>query len=130
MYKRQAIKSLLNAPSKDIILTSGFTQSNDEVYVEIGEGKLKNLSKKKEELKSIDAELVGIWKISMDLLNKLKEHHSSAVDAKKKDYEIAIAALSDDYPVEVLKLDDLAWCEIDNQEHLERAKKDILPRLD
>ncbi|MFK7951624.1 MAG: phosphocholine cytidylyltransferase family protein [Ekhidna sp.] len=130
LYHSDAIKSLLNSSNDDVILTSGFTQSNDEVYVEIEGGKLKSLSKKKEELASIDAELVGIWKISMSLLNKLKEHHASAADGKKKDYEIAIAALSEVYPVDVLKLDDLAWCEIDNQEHLERAKKKILPRLD
>lgn len=130
LYHSDAIKGLLNSENKDVILTSGFTQSNDEVYVEVEEGRLKNLSKKKEELKSVDAELVGIWKISLDLLNKLKAFHSSVEDARNKDYEIAIAELSVNHRVDVLKLDNLAWCEIDNQEHLERAKEKILPRLD
>ncbi len=130
LYHSDAIKGLLNSENKDVILTSGFTQSNDEVYVEVEEGRLKNLSKKKEELKSVDAELVGIWKISLDLLNKLKAFHSSVEDARNKDYEIAIAELSVNHRVDVLKLVNLAWCEIDNQEHLERAKEKILPRLD
>lgn len=130
LYHSNAIKGLLMSANEDVILTSGFTQSNDEVYVEIIDGKLKNLSKKKEELGSIDAELVGIWKISMNLLDKLKVHHLESEDGTKKDYEVAIAHLSKEYPVNVLKIDDLAWCEIDNQEHLERAKKTILPRLD
>lgn len=130
LYHSDAIKGLLHNDSTDVILCSGFTQSNDEVYVEVKDGKLSNLSKKKEELESVDAELVGIWKISTDLLDKLKEHHQEAPDGTKKDYEIAIAHLSADHPVSVLKLDDLVWCEIDNQEHLERAKKKILPRLD
>lgn len=130
LYHSDAIKGLINSDQKDIILTSGFTNSNDEVYVEVKDQKLINLSKKKEELKSIDAELVGIWKLSVDLLSKLQSHHSSASDATTKDYEMAVAKLSEDHTVSVLKIDDLAWCEIDNQEHLERAKEQILPRLD
>lgn len=130
LYHSDAIKGLLNSEAKDVILCSGFTQSNDEVYVEIKDGKLSNLSKKKDTLVSVDAELVGIWKISQELLEKLKKHHSDAVDARNKDYEVAIAQLSIEHTVNVLKINDLAWCEIDNQAHLERAKKDILPKLD
>lgn len=130
LYHSDAIKGLFDAQSNDVVLCSGFTQSNDEVYVEIEDGNLKSLSKKRETLNSVDAELVGIWKISFKLLEKLKAHHKEADDATKKDYEVAIAQISCDHPVPVLKLDDLAWCEIDNQEHLERAKRDILPRLD
>ncbi|NQZ75000.1 MAG: phosphocholine cytidylyltransferase family protein [Ekhidna sp.] len=130
LYHSLAIESLLEDERRVLILTSGFTQSNDEVYVEVQDKLLVNLSKKKEELNSIDAELVGIWKISSDLLKKLKEHHQNASDGRNKDYEIAIAKLSNEYSVGVLKLEDLAWCEIDNQDHLERAKEKILPRLD
>ena len=130
LYHSDAIKGLLQAEAKDVILCSGFTQSNDEVYVEIKEGQLSNLSKKQDLLQSVDAELVGIWKISIELLDKLKAHHASVDDATKKDYEIAIADLSKSHAVAALKLDDLAWCEIDNQEHLERAKEKILPLLD
>ncbi|MEP0984711.1 phosphocholine cytidylyltransferase family protein [Ekhidna sp.] len=130
LYHSDAIKELLHSDAKDVILCSGFTQSNDEVYVEVKDGSLENLSKKKEEIGSVDAELVGIWKISHALLEKLKDHHSIADDARKKDYEIAIAQLADEHKVSVLKLDGLAWCEIDNQDHLERAKRHILPRLD
>lgn len=130
LYHSDAIKGLLSSKESDIILCSGFTQSNDEVYVEVNDGKLKSLSKQKESLNSVDAELVGIWKISLDLLQKLKSHHAEAEDGTKKDYEIAIAQISDQHPVSVLKLHDLAWCEIDNQDHLERAKEKILPRLD
>ncbi len=130
LYHSDAIKGLLNTESRDVILCSGFTQSNDEVYVEVKDDRLSNLSKKKEELDSVDAELVGIWKISLNLLEKLKSLHSAAENARNMDYEIAIAKLSIEHTVNVLKIDNLAWCEIDNQEHLERAKRDIQPRLD
>jgi len=130
LYHSKAIRALVASDKKDVILCSGFTRSNDEVYVEVVDGKLKNLSKKKEELNHADAELVGIWRLSQKLLGKLKDHHGTAEDAKTKDYEVAIARLSNEHDVFVVKMDDLAWCEIDNQEHLERAKKQILPRLD
>ncbi|MEQ9007338.1 MAG: NTP transferase domain-containing protein, partial [Ekhidna sp.] len=68
LYHSDAIKGLINAEEKDVILCSGFTKSNDEVYVEVVDDKLKSLSKKKEELESVDAELVGIWKLSTELL--------------------------------------------------------------
>lgn len=130
LYHSDAIKGLRNADAQDVILCSGFTKSNDEVYVEVNNDQLVNLSKKKEQLQSVDAELVGIWKISQSLLGKLKEHHANAEDGTTKDYEVAIAGMVNEHPVNVLKLNDLAWCEIDNQEHLERATQQILPKLD
>ena len=130
LYHSDAIKRLLKSEKKDVILTSGFTNSNDEVYVEIADGNLKNLSKKKEDLNSIDAELVGIWKISMELLQKLQNYHAEHANARNMDYEIVISELSIEHTVNVLKIENLAWCEIDNQEHLERAKEQILPKLD
>ncbi len=128
LYHSEAIKSLQEHESSDVILCSGFTESNDEVYVEAEDGYLKNLSKKKDELNSVDAELVGIWKISKDFYNILKTHHKEAHDAESKDYEIAIADTH--HPVSVKKVDELVWCEIDNPEHLERAKEKIVPKLD
>ncbi len=130
LYHSNAIRSLMENEQKDIILCSGFTKSNDEVYVKVQNDRLVSLSKKKEELSSFEGELVGIWKISFNLLEKLKNHHLKSRNARKKDYEIAIAQLSENHKVSVLKLDGLVWCEIDNQEHLARAKEQILPKLD
>ncbi|MEP1094378.1 MAG: phosphocholine cytidylyltransferase family protein [Cyclobacteriaceae bacterium] len=128
LYHSNAITSLIESEHDNIILCSGFTRSNDEVYVESENGLLKNLSKIRENLSSVDAELVGIWKISKDLYKVLLEHHKIAKDATSKDYETAIA--NSNHPVNVLRLDNLVWCEIDNEEHLNRAKNEILPRLD
>lgn len=128
LYHSQAISALLAFEKSDVILCSGFTQSNDEVYVEAPRDLLKNLSKKKQDLQSVDGELVGIWKISQKLFVELIKHHSEDSDSHAKDYEVAIA--HSNYPVDLLKIEDLVWCEIDNEEHLERARKKILPRID
>lgn len=130
LYQETAIQSLLGYDADDVILCSGFTESNDEVYVEKSEdGRLRNLSKQRSELRSVDAELVGIWKISKSLFDKLLVHNTSANDAMTKDYERAIADIANNHSVKVLKIDDLVWCEIDNEEHLERANREIFPRL-
>lgn len=130
LYHEAAIQSLLEDSNDDLILCSGFTNSNDEVYVSSHNGLLQNLSKKKEELDSVDAELVGIWKISHRLYQRLLIQHAGAVDALIKDYEKAIALEAHNgYGISVKKLDNLVWCEIDNEEHLERAINKILPRL-
>lgn len=130
LYHEAAIQSLLEDQSDDVILCSGFTKSNDEVYVSVQNGLLQNLSKKQEELNSVDAELVGIWKISQKLYHQLLKQHVTSSDALTKDYEKAIAEEAQNgYRVTVKKLENLAWCEIDNEEHLERAKNLILPRL-
>lgn len=128
LYHSDAIRSLIHSDHKDVILCSGFTQSNDEVFVESQDGLLKNLSKNRESLSSVDAELVGIWKISKNLYDVLLNHHDEAEDATTKDYEVAIS--NSIHPVNVLRLDNLVWCEIDNEEHLNRAKDKILPKLD
>jgi len=128
LYHSDAIKRLIESDHADVILCSGFTQSNDEVYVESEGGLLKNLSKNRENLSSVDGELVGIWKISKNLFDVLLDHHGEAKDATTKDYEIAIA--NSNHQVNVLRLENLVWCEIDNEEHLNRAKNKILPRID
>tara|TARA_Y100001972_G_C7665355_1_gene336228 strand:+ start:3567 stop:4238 length:672 start_codon:yes stop_codon:yes gene_type:complete len=129
LYDSAAIQSILDAKEKDVILCSGFTQSNDEVYVEALDGYLKNLSKDPTALNHVDAELVGIWKISQSLYQKLLDHHKVAEDALSKDYEKAISDIANDYPVKLCLLEDLTWCEIDDEEHLERARKYIIPKL-
>ncbi len=128
LYHSDAITKLIGSEDDDVILCSGFTQSNDEVYVEVEDDRLKNLSKDPKDLVSVDAELVGIWKISFELYNVLMTHHEQATDAMTKDYEVAIA--NSNHTVNVLKMNDLVWCEIDNEAHLNRAKENILPRLD
>ncbi len=129
LYDSHAIETIVAMKDKDVILCSGFTQSNDEVYVEVSNGYLGNLSKNPDDLNNADAELVGIWKVSQELYLKLLDHYEVATDARSKDYEKAIADLSSDHPVKLSIIDDLVWCEIDDEEHLERAKTKILPKL-
>ena len=67
LYERDVLKQLLYDSLKDIILGSGETKSNDEVFIQTDKNSnLINLSKNQNELESLDAELVGISKISKE----------------------------------------------------------------
>ena len=129
LYEIAALKKILQDDKKDIILASGKTNSNDEVYIEASkDGYLINMSKSINELKSIYAELVGISKIS---ISRYKMMCSSFKNQKniKMDYEYIMVQTSKTKPFFVKKIEDLIWCEIDDSKHLNRALIKILPKL-
>lgn len=117
LYESKALQILLEDIRADVLLASSFTQSGDEVFLEIANSKLKNLSKNTNELDSINAELVGISKISLETFKKLDF-------TKIKDYEYLLKGFN------VVITQNLIWCEIDCLEHLIRAKKKIISHLD
>jgi len=131
LYEERAIKSLLADPRENLILASAATKSGDEVYLQVNsDDTLHDLSKQANALDWVSGELVGISKMSLSTFRGLCHHlRESAVDIMM-DYEHALAAYSRSVqPIAVLKVPDLIWCEIDHEQHLERAKAFILPYL-
>ena len=132
LYSRRALESLLEDSRKDVILGSGTTHSGDEVYLETSEGRLVAVSKNPADLRSCDAELVGISKISAPLYEKMCSYYESVMERLPKlDYELDMAGVARSlaYPIWVKKEENLPWCEIDTPEHYERAIHEIYPRL-
>jgi len=126
IYETRAINTICNAPEQNVILLSGTTESGDEVYVETQEKQLKNMSKKRESLnsKNILGEFVGINKLGLTAYQKLVhllETDNSLLENGNYE-ENGLVELSKHTPVYCLKIPDLLWCEIDNLDHLERAK--------
>ena len=50
--------------------------------------------------------------------------------SRKYDYENAIFDAAKNRKVGYLKIDNLVWGEIDNREHLNRVKNEILPKIE
>jgi len=124
IYDSIGLSVLCNETYNNVILASGETNSGDEVYLHAENCFLKSLSKNKDELKSIYGELTGISKISPSLLKSM-----CSIDVKKREYEQAIAVCTDKHDVFIRKIEYYAWCEIDDESHLLRAKRQILPRI-
>jgi 2-aminoethylphosphonate-pyruvate transaminase len=131
LYEQRALEILVNDSRDDIVLSSGKTESNDEVYIEVDKDNyLLNLSKDKKELNSIDSELVGISKISLDRYKNMCDIFADIMyKSPKIDYEHIMVKSSKVTPFYVKKVEDLVWCEIDDESHLKRAINKILPKI-
>ncbi len=129
LYEKLALRCLLEDECRDVILSSGTTWSNDEVYIQASTNDmLESMSKQKDSLESIHSELVGISKVSADRYLMMCEAFEALGD-ERIDYEYIMVQTTKQKEFFVKKVDDLIWCEIDDEGHFERAKKYILPNI-
>lgn len=132
LYDPIALKHLLEDPLEDIILASGATNSGDEVFIQASpENNLEQMSKDRSILKHISGELVGISKLSLDALKKIAAFSESQLKNGNRmmNYEDALVGATETHPIPVKVVEDLVWCEIDDENHLRRALKLIYPKL-
>ncbi len=131
VYERRALQELQHAGTGDLVLVSGPTQSGDEVYVGGAQGRITKISKDQAEVPDSVGELVGICRISRELLGIMCE------SARKEfgqglhlEYESdTLCSVAQDHPVNYLLIADLAWAEIDDVNHLERARAQVFPKI-
>mgnify|MGYP001315310432 CR=1 FL=1 len=145
LYESRALKSVINFDGSDVVLSSGKTGSNDEVFI-YGEnkkddllldlksgkicGEIKAISKNPCEKFSIKGELVGISKISMNLFKLMCSHYEGDLNFPNRNhYEECISELCSENKIPYLRVDDLVWTEIDDQSHYDRAVKEIFPKI-
>jgi len=137
IYEQKALDTLQNDQRSDVILLSGTTHSGDEIYVETinsnNEMTLKTMSKDRSQLgEEIAGELVGISKISLPLFNVMMEIAKPLFE-KTLHYEYeaeGFVQASKIHPIYCHCVENLAWSEIDDANHLQRAKEIIYPRLE
>jgi len=132
LYEPRAIALLLADQRPDVVLASDATQSGDEVFIETTDAmELVAMSKDPTRLTRIDAELVGITKISTETYAGMCGVMEAHLESRPKlDYEYALVEVGRRRPVHVLRADGLAWCEVDDIHHLQRATERILPRVE
>jgi 2-aminoethylphosphonate-pyruvate transaminase len=130
LYDKAGLTIVMNHPRPDVILASGPTRSGDEVFIETDAGLLVNMSKQAGELKSSDAELVGITKICHSTFRAMCAYAEQEFPARPKlDYEYVLVGVGKSIPIHVERVSDYAWCEIDDENHLRRAENIILPQI-
>ena len=132
IYEQKALSELINSPSEECILLSGFTQSGDEIFVETKNNLLVYMSKDQSQLgDKPTGELVGIVKLSPKLFVCMQQHAKDHfVHSLFYDYETdALVAACKEIDIDCLVLEDLVWAEIDDKVHLRRAKDEIYPMI-
>jgi choline kinase len=130
-YEQHALTAVLEQSSDSVLLVSGPTRSGDEVYVEAKQGRLLNMSKSRASLGAdVIGELVGISRISPQLYREmLAEAELNFGESLHMEYEQALVAAGRIHPVHCHLERDLAWAEIDDAAHLQRALSQVYPRV-
>lgn len=131
IYDKSALRILIEHNKEDVILASRLTQSGDEVFIEADETHhLVNMSKKREDLECIYAELVGLTKLSYATFLKIcKKAETHFFTNLQIDYEMGLVECSKDTGIYVEKRDDLIWCEVDDENHWLRAVHTVYPLI-
>lgn len=131
IYEQRALTTLLAAATPNTLLVSGPTGSGDEVYVEAADGRLTGLSKRRDELAGeVIGELVGITRLTPACLDAMCRHAAEVFRATLHlEYEQALVAAGRGVPVICKLVGDLAWSEIDDAQHLERARGQVYPAI-
>ena len=131
VYEQRALDVAIAYAEDNCVLLSDFTHSSDEVFVECDGARLVNMSKTRQDLSKVAGELVGIMRISTSLYSAML---SVAEDAFEEtlhyDYESdCLVAAGRTVPVFCHCESDLAWAEIDDETHLQRARSSVYPEI-
>lgn len=131
VYERNALVEMSQVEHCSALLLSGATGSGDEVYVEAAEDCLVNLSKQREQLGSnVLGELVGISRIEPDCFESMCERAERVfVDTLHMEYEHGLVAATTDVSVRCRQVADLAWSEVDTEEHWLRVRDRVYPEI-
>jgi choline kinase len=140
IYERRALELLLEAGQPDTVLTSGQTNSKDEVWI-YGEprsgkgeslelGRIRYINKQPSSEFALRGELVGISWLSADLFVAMCDYHAANKPRTLQyHYEENISDLSAERQISYLKISDLIWAEIDMESHYRRVLNEVYPRI-
>lgn len=127
VFEKKAVTELINCAFDSAMLITPVTKFQDQYYVQMNEKyELINCSVNKDEI-TPSGELVGIHKISNAFYKILcTEYEKIAAEKPKLGYEFQLLDVSQRItPMNVLKVDDLQWYEIDDTQDLKYAEENI-----
>jgi 2-aminoethylphosphonate-pyruvate transaminase len=130
VYERRALTTCLTHASDNVVLLAGFSNTSDECFVETEGGNLVSISKTRQNLGTeVKGELVGICKISQSLFSEMiRTAEQRFYRTRHMTYETdCLVAATQVMPISCPVVEDLVWCEIDDETHLARARNRIYP---
>lgn len=138
VYERRALDALLSCPMENAAIVSGTTDSGDEYYAwaDVIDGlplpAVRRLSKTlSAEADPPVGEHIGIIRMGTTLVDKIRRAGPAKIAAQPLAfYEDCLLEQLPGCPMGALRIDDLVWCEVDDQRMLERARRLVFPRID
>lgn len=132
VYEPRALTTLLAGRAEDAILLSGPTGAGDEIWVQVKDGHLVDMSKRRADLTGPPAgELVGITRVSAPLYALMCGIAERTFrNTLFFDYETGcLVAAGRERPIACPVVPDLVWGEIDDPSHLARVRDRIYPQV-
>lgn len=129
VIEADGISQIIQHPTRDCILITVESGSGDEALVEIRENKIYKISKDIAQLNRIDGEMIGISKVSYDFYQKMIESYKYNQNPYMN-YEYMMLDVSRIYSLGYVKIDNLLWHEIDNEEHYNYVINKLLKKID
>ena len=131
IFSKNAIEEIIAEPHPDVMLITPVIKFQDQYYVEHdNSGKLIMCSTDKSAINA-KGELVGIHKLSSAFYHKMCSEYAKIVDEKPKlGYEYMLLEMSCNHKaVYVLNSPNVKWYEIDDEQDLQYAEKEIIKYL-
>lgn len=137
VYEPRALEPIDPQGSRSTLVVSGPTGAGDEVYVwadgspSFGGKRLRDLSKKRDRHPDPHyGELVGITSLALDAVARVKEIAPGMIANRPlSDYEDGLVATARETEIGCLRINDLAWAEVDDEAMFARAAERIYPQI-
>lgn len=125
VFEQQALERLLAEPSRNAICCTNISGSGDEAFVDMDQsGSLIRISKDIRQMNRLNAEMIGLSKISFELFKEMKLLYANN-ENQWLNYEYLILQAARIYEVKGVFIDNLVWCDIDSQSRLTYLKNKI-----
>lgn len=128
LVEENAVKLVLESEDRDCVLVTKESGSGDEAFIEIKDGYLYKISKDLRQLNRIDGEMIGVSKISYGVFQEMLELFNDNRNPYVN-YEYLLLDVSRKIDVGYLKMSDLIWADIDNQEQYFKLVDKFYPML-
>lgn len=127
VFEKKAITSLQESVFESAMLITPVTKFQDQYYVEMDDDSILTNCSTDKGVINPNGELVGIHKLSNTFYKRMCAEYAKIVDEKPKlGYEYQLLDMSQRVmPMNVLKVDNLQWYEIDDIEDLKYAEENI-----
>jgi 2-aminoethylphosphonate-pyruvate transaminase len=133
-YEPRALDAVLGHGAPDVVLASDATGATDEVWIEAENGRVRALSKQRDQLRAVSGEFVGVLRISRPLAElmgeawrEFQERHGHGRMAYETD---ALVAAARKRPVHLCLVPDLLWGELDDGRHWRRLRDEVWPAFE
>lgn len=123
-----AIPQILNSINRDCVLITNESGSGDEAFVQLEDNCLFKMAKDVHQFNRIDGEMIGVTKISYKLFNMMLKEYERNINPYLN-YEYMLLDMARNYKVHCLKIDDLLWGEIDNEQQYNYIKSYLYQRI-